>query len=155
MLSRGLSYSRYFVVVAVIGSLIASLALLLYSGVTVFRVVIEAVGYGAFSNKGAKTMALQLIELVDIFLLATVFYIIAVGLYELFIGDKIPFLPDWMEIQNLDDLKNKLIAVVIVVMGVLFLGQVVSWDGERNLLPFGASIALVIVALTYFLKQKK
>jgi uncharacterized membrane protein YqhA len=155
MLSRGLSYSRYFVIVAVVGSLIASLALLLYSGVTVFKVVAEAVDYGAFSNKGAKNMALQFIELVDIFLLATVFYIIAVGLYELFIGDKIPFLPDWMEIQNLDDLKNKLIAVVIVVMGVLFLGQVVSWDGERNLLPFGASIALVIVALTYFLKQKK
>jgi uncharacterized membrane protein YqhA len=154
MLSRGLSYSRYFVVVAVIGSLIASLALLLYSGVTVFRVVIEAVDYGAFSNKGAKTMALQMIELVDIFLLATVFYLIAVGLYELFIGDKIPFLPDWMEIHDLDDLKNKLIAVVIVVMGVLFLGQVVSWDGQRNLLPFGASIALVIVALTYFLKKK-
>jgi uncharacterized membrane protein YqhA len=154
MLSRGLSYSRYFVVVAVIGSLIASLALLLYSGVTVFRVVIEAVDYGTFSNKGAKTMALQMIELVDIFLLATVFYLIAVGLYELFIGDKIPFLPDWMEIHDLDDLKNKLIAVVIVVMGVLFLGQVVSWDGQRNLLPFGASIALVIVALTYFLKKK-
>jgi uncharacterized membrane protein YqhA len=51
-------------------------------------------------------------------------------------------------------LKNKLTAVVIVVMGVLFLGQVVTWDGERNLLNFGAAIALVIAALTYFLSQK-
>jgi uncharacterized membrane protein YqhA len=63
-------------------------------------------------------------------------------------------LPEWLTINNLDDLKNKLIAVVIVVLGVLFLGQVVSWDGKTDLLGYGVSIALVIAALTYFLAQK-
>jgi len=63
-------------------------------------------------------------------------------------------LPDWLTIKTLDDLKDKLVAVVIVVLGVLFLGQVVSWDGERDLLGFGASIALVVAALTYFLTAK-
>jgi hypothetical protein len=43
---------------------------------------------------------------------------------------------------------------VIVVLGVLFLGQVISWDGTRDLLGFGAAVALVIAALTYFLSQK-
>jgi hypothetical protein len=40
------------------------------------------------------------------------------------------------------------------VMAVLFLGQVVTWDGERNLLQYGAGIALVIAALTWFVSQK-
>ena len=44
--------------------------------------------------------------------------------------------------------------MVIVVLGVLFLGQVISWDGTRDLLGFGAAVALVIAALTYFLSQK-
>jgi hypothetical protein len=40
------------------------------------------------------------------------------------------------------------------VLGVLFLKQVVTWDGERNLLTFGGGVALVIAALTYFLSYK-
>jgi uncharacterized membrane protein YqhA len=85
--------------------------------------------------------------------LATVLYIIALGLYALFVDDRLP-LPAWLEIHDLDDLKEKLISVVIVVLGVLFLEQVVAWDGGRDLLGFGAAIALVVAALTYFLSQK-
>ncbi len=42
--------------------------------------------------------------------------------------------------------------MVIVVLGVFFLGQVVAWDGTRDLLPLGAAIALAIAALTFFLR---
>ena len=80
-------------------------------------------------------------------------YIIALGLYELFVDDQLP-LPQWLEIHDLDDLKNKLTGVVILVMAVLFLGQVVTWDGERDLLRYGGGIALMIAALTYFLSQR-
>jgi uncharacterized membrane protein YqhA len=45
--------------------------------------------------------------------------------------------------------------VVIVVLAVLFLGFVVSWDGSRNQLPIGAAIAMVIAALSYFLSTVK
>jgi uncharacterized membrane protein YqhA len=105
------------------------------------------------SGKGAKGLVLAFIELTDLFLLATVMYVIAIGLFELFVDDRLD-LPEWLEIHNLDDLKQKLIGVLIVVMGVVFLGQVVTWDGERNLLTLGGGIALVIAALTYFLSQK-
>ena len=89
----------------------------------------------------------------DLFLLGTVFYIIALGLYELFIDTNIR-VPSWLEIKTLDDLKDKLIGVVIVVLAVLFLGQVVSWNGQKDLLGYGVAIALVIAALTYFLRLK-
>jgi len=74
-------------------------------------------------------------------------------LYELFIDDTLP-LPSWLEIHNLDDLKSKLIGVVVVVLGVLFLGQVIAWDGQRDLLGYGTAIALIVAALTYFLSQQ-
>ena len=83
----------------------------------------------------------------------TVVLIIALGLYELFIDPELK-LPEWLEIRHLDDLKSKLTKVVVVVLAVLFLGQTASWDGERDLLRYGAAIALVIAALTWFLREK-
>ena len=83
-----------------------------------------------------------------------VFLMIALGLYELFIDPNLD-LPDWLTFSSFDDLKNKLIGVVIVVLAVLFLGSVVSWDGSRDMLGIGAGVALVIGALTYFLSTSK
>jgi uncharacterized membrane protein YqhA len=151
-MQRLISASRYLIVVPALGSFIAATAVMLYGAVEIVLLIGENLSHGV-SSKGAKALALGFIEVVDLFLLGTVLYIIALGLYELFVDDNLP-LPAWLSIHNLDDLKNKLTGVVILVMGVLFLGQVVSWDGERDLLPYGAAIALVIAALTYFLSQR-
>jgi uncharacterized membrane protein YqhA len=153
MAQRFLSSSRYLILLAVIGAFIAATTLLIYGVVEAFQLVSETISSGKVSSKGAKTLALAFIELVDLLLLGTVFYIIALGLYELFIDDRVP-VPLWLQIHDLDDLKSKLIGVIIVVLGVLFLGQVVTWNGERDLLGFGAAIALVIGALTYFLGSR-
>ena len=75
------------------------------------------------------------------------------GLFELFIDDRLD-LPNWLEIHDLNDLKEKLIGVIIVVLAVLFLGQVATWDGVRDLLGYGTATALVIAALTWFVSQK-
>ena len=153
MLSRTLGASRFLIVLAVIGSLLAATTLLVYGVLETVQLIWITVETGEVSRKGAKALALEFIEIVDLFLLGTVFYVIAIGLYELFISTDVN-LPEWLSIKTLDDLKNKLIAVVIVVLGVLFLGQVVGWDGERDLLGFGVACALVIAALTWFLSNK-
>jgi len=140
------------VIVAVICIFITGLALLVYGAGATYELVRQLFN-GGVSAKSAKALVLAAIELVDLFLLATVLFVTAIGLYELFIDDNLA-LPAWLEIHTLDDLKDKLIGVVIVVLGVLFLGQVISWDGQRDLLGFGAAIALVVAALTYFLGQK-
>ena len=152
MIRRVVAGSRYLIVVAVAGIFIAATALLVYGALQAGLLIAELFS-SPVSSKGAKALLLAAIELVDLFLLATVLYVIAVGLYELFIDDTLP-LPSWLEIHNLDDLKSKLIGVVVVVLGVLFLGQVIAWDGQRELLSYGAAIALVIAALTYFLSQQ-
>jgi uncharacterized membrane protein YqhA len=153
MLRTLLASSRYLIIVAVLGSFIAAAVVLIYGGIEVLQLVGDTVRSGEVSSKGAKALTLAFIEVVDVFLLGTIFYIVALGLYELFIEEGVG-LPPWLVIRDLDDLKNKLIGVVIVVLGVLFLGQVVTWDGQRDLLRFGVAIAIVIAALTYFLGQQ-
>lgn len=152
-MGRLLSLSRYIIIIPVLSSLIGATILMLYGAV---QTVLEGIHILelilAGSDKGIKEASIALIELVDVFLIATVLYIIAVGLYELFIGEL--QLPQWLVITNLDDLKIKLIGVVVTVLAVLFLGQVVSWNGSTELLALGGAIALVITSLTWFLSQQ-
>ncbi|NTV64909.1 MAG: YqhA family protein [Oscillochloris sp.] len=150
---RILAATRYIALVPVICIFVAATALMIYGALESFQVIGHAFA-GDITSKGAKSLLLSAIELVDLFLLATVLYVISVGLYELFVDDSIP-LPPWLEIHDLDDLKEKLIGVVIVVLGVLFLGQVISGDTQRDLLNLGGAVALVIAALSYFLSLKK
>ncbi len=150
---RILGRSRYLITIAVLAILVAATALLLYGAAETVQLIRSLLVAGLEAPKGPKELTLACIELTDLFLLATVLYVIAIGLFELFIDPRVE-LPHWLEIRNLDDLKQKLIGVIIVVMGVVFLGQVVTWDGERNLLGYGGGIALVIAALTYFIGQK-
>lgn len=150
MLNRILVATRYLMLIPVLGAFLGATALLVYGGFETFQLLSNTLAAGEVSRSGAKALAVEFIEIIDLFLLGTVFYIISLGLYELFIEPDIG-LPDWLEIRTLDDLKNKLVKVVIVVLGVLFLGHVVSWDGSTDVVYLGGGIALIVAALTWFL----
>jgi uncharacterized membrane protein YqhA len=155
IIRRILSASRYLILLAVLGSFIATVLLLGYGMLYELRVILSS-PIAEISSKGLKTMVISLIEIIDLFLLGTGFYIIALGLYELFIDDQVP-MPAWLQIHNFDDLKNKLVSILIVVLGVTFLSQALRWEGDQDLLGYGIAIGLVIAALAYFIgvKSKK
>ena len=152
MLRRALVSSRYIVYIAIFGTFIASLALMVYETLVVVTAVVDVVREGAVSSKNSKTLAVGLITAVDVFLIAIAVYIISLSLYSLFIDDTLP-LPRWLEVHNLDDLKGNLISLVIAVLAVLFLREAIAWDGSRELLALGIPIALIIAALTFYLKK--
>ena len=154
ILPKVIAGGRFFIIIAVVCSFIASIVILIYGGLLTFHSVAQIITQNEISSKVAKKLVVSMIEVIDLFLLGTVFYITSLGLYELFIDEYIE-VPKWLEIRTIDDLKARLISVVVVVLGVVFLGQAVSWDGETNLLPFGVSIGLVIAALTFFLNNHR
>ncbi|TLM78797.1 MAG: YqhA family protein [Actinobacteria bacterium] len=139
-------WTRYIVAVPVVGLFASAVALVLMGGARTVAVITESL-HGAVSQKAT---VVEFIEVADVFLLATVLYIISLGLFELFIDDRLP-LPAWLEIHDLDDLKEKLVGVVVVVLGVSFLGRTIEVDSYLNLLYLGLSVAAVIGALTFFL----
>jgi uncharacterized membrane protein YqhA len=101
-------------------------------------------------NGDDHRLVLRALEIVDTFLVAMVVLVTAIGIYQLFINRRIP-VPDWLRIHDIDDLKAKLISVVIAVLGVYFLGKALAWDYGKDILPLGLSVAAVALALTYFL----
>lgn len=150
---RVMASSRYVALIAVVGSLMGSAALLVYEAFVILDAVVETIRSYSLSPRIAKVLAVGLIEALDIFLIAIVAQIIGLGLYKLFIDDTLP-LPAWLKISDLDDLKNHLVSSVIAVLAVLFMREAVAWDGQRDLLGFGAALALVIAVLTLYLAVK-
>jgi uncharacterized membrane protein YqhA len=148
MVHKILNSSRYVVIVAVIGSLLAALVSLVYGGIQTILVVINIFQVG-ISQKLIKGLTVSFIEVIDLFLIGIVFYIISLGLYELFIDESLE-LPTWLIIHSFDDLKGKLISGMIVIMGVYYLGVLINMDGQTNILNLSISISLIITALTLF-----
>lgn len=148
--------SRYLILIAVLGLLLCTLAVFIFGGITTITIVFEAFRHGAFNSEGARIFSAELIELIDLFLLGTVLLITSMGLYELFIDPAIP-LPTWLSVKTLDHLKMNLVAVLIVMLTVLFLGEAATeWREGQTILEFGAGIALIITAasLAVFIFQR-
>lgn len=152
-MSRLLLSFRYILYIPVLGSLAAALAAMVFGAYEVILTLVAMIQGMFLAEKTMKLLLINLIEGVDVFLLGTAFYLIALGLYELFIDPDLAT-PKWLHIKTLDDLKTQLLNVVVVVLAVQFLAQVLSWDGSRNLLSYGAAVAAVILALALFLGHK-
>lgn len=147
-----LSSGRYFILLAVLGSFITSCAVLLYA---FFAGVVDSFSDAVqheFDADGAKRVSVEVITLVDLFLLGTVLYVVAVGLHQLFVDPDLPT-PAWLKITDLDELKERLLGTIVVLLAVSFLGYVVTWDGSFNLLGVGTAIGVVLVALSLLLRH--
>ena len=101
-----------------------------------------------FSAKAGKLISIKIIEIIDIFLVATVAYIVAVGLYKLFIKPDYK-LPGLLVIRNLNELESKIIGVIVAALAVSFLGEAAD-EGPSDLMRVGIGIGAVILALGVF-----
>jgi len=147
MVRRLLASSRYFIIVAVVGSFLASATALLYGGLATVVIVLKTFSSLTFTPSGAKVLSVDLVTMIDLFLIGTVLYIIAVGLYELFIDPGLP-MPRWLKITTLDDLKERLLGVVGVLLAVTFLASAVTWTGSSDILALGVGVAAVLGVVT-------
>ena len=138
--------SRYVVLSGVAALLVAAIIAFVWGTlktITVVEKIIVSLGQD-------PQIPVILIQLVDVFLIASALFIFAVSLYELFIS-KLD-LPDWMLAHNLNELKSKLSSVIVLVMAVKFLEKLIDWKDPQGTLLFGLAIAIVsgtLIALSY------
>lgn len=147
---RLFSSSRYFAVFAVLGSFLAAVTLYVYGSLVVVRLIWDTIREYRVSVAGVKHLQVVFIEMTDVFLLGTVLFIVAFGLYQLFIQPDLP-VPAWLKIHNLDQLTERLVEVVGVLLSVTFLAFAIEGAVGPSLLEFGVSVAIVIGALSLLL----
>ena len=154
--------SRFVIITAVIGSLLAGFAIFYMATVDVANLFMHALHYAdsGLTNEARKALhdstVTHIVEVVDGYLLATVMLIFSLGLYELFISDidqahgskassKI------LVISSLDDLKSRLAKVILMILIVTLFQEAINMKltTPLDLVYLGASIALIALAL-YF-----
>jgi len=149
---RGLSLSRVVVVVPVIVLLLSAMASFAYGTDVFVRSIVHVVDGPQLTSHNLGFLLL----LTDLFLIGATLMIAAFGFYDLFIG-RIGAsgpgvrLPDWLRMHDLNDLKARVISMIILVAAVSFVDVVVQSNGGLDTLYLGVGVAVVIAALTAFL----
>ncbi len=143
-MKRLLEQSRFLLWGIVGTSFVMFLSVLLWSLYKTLSTVWNTVN----GNSKDAAIKVSFIELLDVFLIAAIFYVFTVAIYELFIGDL--DLPGWLAIHNLDELKAKLINITVLVIAVVFLEHFIEWNSSQVILENGIGAALVIGVLILF-----
>jgi uncharacterized protein (TIGR00645 family) len=93
---------------------------------------------------------------IDLFLIGATLLISSIGFYELFVHEirlgQRSRVPAWLQMTDLNDLKGRVIAMVVLVSSVTFVEVLVDAPSGHKALQLGVGIAAVIVALTIFLR---
>jgi len=146
-MSRLLSGTRYLIVVPIVGLALAAIVFFVFGGFNLIVLLVTTLLHGSEAHGSGIPFEVEIVEYVHTFLIGTVLYITAVGLYQLFVNE-IQF-PGWLKIDSTEELETNLIGVTVVVLAVNFMGVVFTKD-PGILLEYGAGIALPIAALALF-----
>ena len=147
-------------------ALIASLYLAYLPVVFLMLAAMGAFAYGsalfvnAFSNivrhpfPVGHNIGLFLLDF-DMFLIGSTALISAIGFYELFIGDiregRGAPLPGWLAMRDLNELKARVISMIVLVLAVTFVEDVVDAPDALQALELGGGITVVIIGLGVFI----
>ncbi len=96
-----------------------------------------------------KETIVSILTSIDSILLGTVLLVIGYGLYELFVDTNLE-IPEWLEINTLDDLKAKLTGVIVAIIAVVFVGLLVETKSSTDVLNYGIGAGAVVLALGAF-----
>ena len=158
----GLWRSRLIVILAVIFGVLGGVALFIVASYDIYVILVEVYKF-IFHHYHPEHFHAEIISgiigAVDLYLIAVVLFIFAFGLYELFIS-KIDDAEDsevgnkLLAIHSLDELKDKLGKVVVMVLIVSFFKKVINmgFNTPLEMLYLAGSILALALALYYMHK---
>jgi uncharacterized membrane protein YqhA len=158
----GLWNSRFFVILAVIFGLLSSIVLFIVASIDIWGMLVEVYNmlfHHIHPQNFHENVVSTIIGAVDLYLIGIVLLIFAFGIYELFIskidpaangenGSKV------LDIHSLDQLKDKIAKVIVMVLVVNFFQRVLhtQYNGALEMLYLSGSILFLALAL-YFLHK--
>ena len=152
--------SRFIVILAVVFGLIGAVILFAVASIDIVvtaKYVFTTYATGAHPDKFHQDVVGGIIGAVDLYLIGVVMLLFSFGLYELFISD-IDAAKDedgnehqLLAIHSLDQLKDKISKVIVMVLVVGFFQQVanIEYTSALDMLYFALSITAVSVGLNF------
>jgi uncharacterized membrane protein YqhA len=140
-----LGLTRYAVIVPSIAAILGALLLMAQGSIEIGMVIIDAVLNDAY----LKDTIVDVLTAIDAILLGTVLLVIGYGLYELFVDTRLE-VPTWLQVRDLDDLKSKLIGVVVAIIAVVFVGVFVDSNRAADVVSYGLGAGALVAGLALF-----
>ena len=152
---------RYITILAVILSIIAAFTLIILGSWDIIEAVIFYNPLFDHSISNNNELLFKIISAIDLFLIGIVLLIFGFGIYELFVSEidfaNAKFTESTLKIRDLDQLKNKIIKVVIIVLIVKFFEKVLKFSENfttpMDILYFGLSILSICIG--YYLINRR
>lgn len=163
LFEHGLWSTRFIILLAVVFGLVGAFVLFAVASVDVYNTagyVIHTYATHAHPAHFHEEIVGGIIGAVDLYLIGVVMIIFSFGLYELFISDIDPAKDEHgtenqlLAVHSLDQLKDKISKVIVMVLVVGFFQKVghTVFTGALELLYLALSITAVAVGL-YFLSK--
>ncbi len=151
--------SRLIIILAVIFGVFASAALFLTGSFEIWHTVTHIISQ-AHQEPDYNKLLIGIIGAIDLYLIGIVLLIFSFGIYELFISEIDEARGEGnhghniLEISSLDELKNKLLKVIIMVLIVTFFKTVLSasFQTPLEILYFALAI-LAVAACCHFIRN--
>ena len=152
-------YPKEYILVVL--SIISSISLFLIGGWDIIQATILNNPLFNHEISNSNNLLFKIISSIDLFLIGIVLLIFGFGVYELFISEidfaKGKFADSTLKINSLDQLKNKIIKVIIIVLIVKFFEKVLklsqNFTTPNDLLLF--SISILSICIGYYLINRK
>ena len=165
LFEKALWLSRLLVLVAVCFALVVGCAVFFVASVDVIRMLGTVAAFlEASSPESVRRLRLDIVakvvKVVDLYLVATFMLIFAMGLYELFIGkisaaEKSDVARRLLLIHDLDDLKNRLAKIVMLILALLFLEYALRLEISSALELLYLATGILLVSGSPYLSQKQ
>jgi uncharacterized membrane protein YqhA len=136
-----MSATRLLALVGVVFSLLAAAASFVVGGAMTLGLLRSLVVPG----RHTAPLRVELVGLMDVFLVAAALLLFALGLHQLFVGEL--ELPAPLVVGSLEELKGRLAGIVVLVLAVDFLEHFVGWENGMETLLHAAALALVAASL--------
>lgn len=159
---------RYVSIIAVLFGAVGAVLMFFIGSVTTIKAIGVYFGTGtdkALSSDAALAATVDIVSALDQFLLGLVLLVFAYGVYSLWVvADADAWderrteirAPDWLQVNNVTDLKVKLIEVIAVLLSVLFLKGVLADPDGIDWPTLVIPIAVALFALTiWFIRQSE
>jgi uncharacterized membrane protein YqhA len=143
---------RHVIAVASIVLVATTLTTLVWSVALTVQLIGDLIDGGWRSN----ALVAELLGIIDLLLIATVQVIVAVGLWELFVGELT--LPDGLRVGSLSELKTVLAELIVLVIAIKFVEKLIDSKEALDVLYYAGGVALVgltLVALSLGKKSSK
>ena len=152
---------RLFILTAVVFGMIGAVILFVVASADIYHVAhytYEVMSSGHHPANFHEKIVGDIIGAVDLYLIAVVMLLFSFGLYELFISKIDPAEESEssgiLKIKDLDQLKDKLAKVIIMVLIVSFFKRVINMEYQGPLEMLYLSLSILALGLALFFMHK-